>query len=244
MDTVEQEFLKDTYLKNCLVSKKAQGLPAPEIEKSFPMGTHLIQLPEPELLPDHQVSFLEMMELRSTIRQYSDEALSMKDLSYLLWCTQGVKMSLPGGGSMRTVPSAGARHALETYLYIQRVEGLDAGLYRFLPLEHALILLKPAETIETALLSGFKAAPMVKASAVTFMWGARLEAMTYAFDKRAYRYLFLDAGHVCQNLYLAAYTLNAGVCAVGAFYDAEINAALSLDGSNEFIVYAATVGKI
>ena len=190
------------------------------------------------------MNFLELIELRSTVREYSGKDLSLKELSFLLWCTQGVKMGLPGGGTMRNVPSAGARHAFETYLYLKRVEGLEPGLYRFLPLEHALLLVDPAAERLGAVADGFKAGAMVRNSAVTFIWTAELQRMEYMFGARAWRYLFLDAGHVCQNLYLAAQTRQIGVCAVGAFYDDKLNAALALDGTQRFAVYAATAGKL
>ena len=239
-----REFLQASALEYCQDTGRARGEQPPQPEKPYALDAQLIQLPEPELLPDQQVNFLELVELRSTIREYSEKAISLQELSYLLWCTQGVNMGLPGGGTMRNVPSAGARHAFETYLYLQRVEGLVPGIYRFLPLEHALVLVyDDAEHIE-AVAQGFKMKTMVEHSAVTFIWTAELARMTYMFGNRAYRYLFLDAGHVCQNLYLAAQTLKMGVCAVGAFYDEALNKALALDGENEFTIYAATLGKL
>ena len=161
----------------------------------------------------------------------------------MLWCTQGVKMALENGGTMRTVPSAGARHAFETYLLVHRVEGIPAGLYRFLALGHALLPIANGEEADEALLPCFKAQNMVKNSAVTFLWCADYRRMNHRFGPRSARYIYLDAGHVCQNLYLAAYTHRIGVCAVGAFDDGPLNAALGLDGENDFAVYGATVGK-
>lgn len=231
-------------LENCRNTKYEQKLPPPPIEIPCVQGTKIIPLPEPDLFPDQQVNFLELVELRATVRAYSEEPLTMKELSYMLWCTQGVKMGLSGNGTMRTVPSAGARHAFETYLYIQHVESLKPGIYRFLALKHVLIPIDVAEDVQERILKGFKAVNMVKASAVTFIWVAELERMTYMFGERAYRYLFIDAGHVCQNLYLAAYTIRTGTCAVGAFYDNVLNKVLGLDGEKSFVVYAATVGKI
>ena len=133
------KFRENGLVKNNLHTAKVKHLGAPPIQKPYPPEAQLIPLPEPDFLEDHQVSFLELMELRSTVREYSPEPLTMKELSYLLWCTQGVKMVMQGGATKRTVPSAGARNAFETYLYIDKVEGLEPGLYRFLALEHALL---------------------------------------------------------------------------------------------------------
>jgi SagB-type dehydrogenase family enzyme len=67
--------------------------------------------------------------------------------------------------------------------------------------------------------------------------------MTWRYSQRGYRYLHLDAGHVCQNLYLSAESVGCGVCAIAAFLDEEINPAMGIDGENEFVIYVATVGK-
>ena len=123
-----------------------------------------------------------------------------------------------------------------TYLYIDKVEGLAPGLYRFLAVEHALLPVRLGEDVKEWLQPGFNKLNMYRASAVTFIWAAVLERMEYYFGGRALQYLYLDAGHVCQNLYLAAYTIDTGVCAIGHFNDEEINQLLGLDGENEFVL--------
>jgi SagB-type dehydrogenase family enzyme len=67
--------------------------------------------------------------------------------------------------------------------------------------------------------------------------------MKWRYSERSFRYFFLDAGHVCQNLYLAAESIGLGACAVGAFDDDEINSLLGLDGEEQFVVYAGAAGK-
>ena len=153
----------------------------------------------------------------------------MEELSYLLWCTQGVKAVTPRPCTLRTVPSGGARHAFETYLMVRAVTGLEPGIYRFLAIEHALQLVKPGtQTLQdvTDLCGDQK---MVELSAVTFIWTAVPYRMVWRYNQRAYRGLFLDAGHVCQNLYLAAEAIDCGVCAINAFFDDEFNAYLGFD---------------
>lgn len=241
--SIMQQFLHETSLWENMQPPARQAEEPPLPEKPPGPGAKIIPLTEPELLPDAQINFLELIELRSTVRQYSGVPLTLKELSYLLWCSQGVKMAMPNGTSRRTVPSAGGRHAFETYLYIRNVEGLQPGLYRFLAFEHALLPLEQAEDIGERFLAGFRAKKMVQEAAVTFVWAAAVERMTCQFGSRGYRYFFLDAGHACENLYLAGHTMNIGVCAVGAFYDEALNGALGLDGEKEFAVYGATVGK-
>ena len=224
--------------------KKIEKLPP--FELPFDKNAKLIDLVEPDLLPDSQVNFLEMVEVRSTLRQYDDrEKLTNKELSYLLWCTQGIKMVIQTK-TIRNVPSAGGRNALETFLYIRRVEGLKEGLYRFLPIEHKLlpvVLREDDEQIEEKICGQFSTAGIAKNSAVVFLWTAVYERMACMFGERAYRYIYLDAGHVCQNLYLAGQTQNIKVCALGAFDDEVLNQNLGFDGNEQFVVYGAGVGK-
>lgn len=232
-----KNFIRESFWKRG--EQAVQNLKLPP-EQPFNASAEIIPLPEPEMFDDHNVNFLEMIELRSTIRQYSSEALSQKELSYLLWCTQGVKAA-NGNMTLRTVPSAGAGHSLETYLLVRRVEGLSSGVYRFLPIEHAVIKADAAMEALTACFSTFRTA---ESSAVSFIWSTVIQRLACRFGSRAYRYAFLDAGHVCQNLCLAAQTIAAGVCPLGAFDDEKINAALGFDENEQFVIYGAAVGKI
>jgi SagB-type dehydrogenase family enzyme len=144
---------------------------------------------------------------------------------------------------MRTVPSAGARHAFETYLLLNNVEGLPPGLYRYLAIERRLLQLNLDPTMADQITDACWRQRMVKKSAVTFIWVAIKYRMVWRYGERGYRYLHLDAGHVCQNLYLAAEAIDCGVCAIAAFQDEELNRLLELDGEEEFAIYLATVGK-
>jgi len=241
--SIGKEYMKQSTCANCGDCARDKKLIPPPLQLPYLPDSMIIKLPEPDMLADQEINFLELIELRTSVRQYHETPLTLAELSYLLWCTQGVKMAMPQGTSIRNVPSAGARHALETYLYINRVEGVPPGLYRFLALEHALLLVQSGEGVSEAMMPAFKNQKMVKTCAVTFVWLAVLERMAYAYGQRAYRYLHLDAGHVCQNLYLAARTINSGVCAIGAFDDERLNAVLGVDGESQFAIYAATVGK-
>lgn len=230
-------------LDNCNDTANSRGEVPPPPEKPCPQTAAVIRLPEPGLLDDKEMSFLELIELRATIRNFSDKPITLKELSFMLWCTQGVKMMNPNGTTIRNVPSAGARHALETYLYLGNVEGVEPGIYRFLALGHALetITTEPEQTAK--FLAAFKSKAVVDKCAAVFLWVAEYDRMTYKFGQRACRYVFLDAGHVCQNLYLAAYTQQIGTCALGSFNETEIGEILALNSDNEFPLYGAAVGK-
>ena len=238
----DKELLRSLLSASAMEPEAHVSMPQP-VESNALADSNLIPLPEPGLLPDVPVNFLELIELRSSVRRYADKTISQQELSFLLWCTQGVKMAMPSGATMRNVPSAGARHAFSTYLLLQRVEGLAPGLYCFQSLEHALCPVRIGATTLDSFLPAFPAADMVENSAVTFLWCADFPRMADKYGARALRYLFLDAGHICQNLYLAAQALRLGACAVGAFYDQVLNDALGMDGENTFAAYAATLGK-
>ena len=148
-------FLSETSLLSSLSAPASRGELPPPMEKSVPEEATVIRLPEPDMLPDLAVNFLETVELRTSVRVYGKEPVTQKELSALLWCTQGVKMALPGGKSIRNVPSAGGRHSFETYLLIQNVEGIKPGLYRFLAFAHALLFVKDIECAREKVIGSF-----------------------------------------------------------------------------------------
>ena len=134
---IGQQFIKATNSDMPQNAGREQGLQQPYLEVLYDGKSELVQIPEPDFLDDVEGSFLELIELRSSVRQYSGEEMTLKQLSLLLWCTQGVKMVTDR--TVRNVPSAGGRHAFETYLLIRNVEGITPGVYRFLAIEHLLV---------------------------------------------------------------------------------------------------------
>ena len=85
---------------------------------------------------------------------------------------------------------------------------------------------------------------MAAEAAVVFVWTAVVERAKWKYRERGYRYLYLDAGHIGQNLYLAANSLGLGCCTIGAFYDDEVNRLIEVDGQRETAVYLGAVGHI
>ncbi len=237
-----KEFMEKTKYKYLSPSDQARGLPHPPVELELDCAVSIIDLPDPgENKAD--ISLTQAIVQRVSMRKYADKPVSLTELSYLLWCTQGVKSVEPHLVTLRTVPSAGARHAFETYLLVNNVEGLAPGLYKFLAVDHQLAKLEASEHISDIITDACLKQKFVKSSAVTFVWTAATYRMTYRYGERGYRYLHLDAGHVCQNLYLAAEAVACGVCAIAAFDDDRLNQALCLDGEKQFAVYVAALGK-
>ena len=238
-----QEFMKMTRYQYQAPSQQSQGLPQPPLELSPAESGKTIDLPAPDTIQISPIDLRQAIEHRRSRRHYTDLPLTMEELSFLLWLTQGVKEVTNRPATQRTVPSAGARHAFETYLAVNRVEGLPAGLYHFLAIEHRLQELPSGPDFINRLMEACRQQQHVVDSAVTFVWVAVRERMYWRYGERGYRFLHLDAGHVCQNLYLAAEALHCGVCAIGAYDDDNINQLLGLDGVDQFVIYGATLGK-
>ena len=225
-------------------SDQELGLPRPEAVKAF--CGESIPLPAVANLPKLNLSLSQAIGQRRSLRKYSPEPFSLEDLSYLLWASvwardfrSNEKMEI----TLRNVPSAGARHPFECWVLVNNVTGIKPGLYYYHPVKHCLIKKEEGEAIGEAVYDGCLRQEMVKNSAVTVILSAVPYRTSWRYGQRGYRYLYLDAGHVGQNIHLAAEALNAGACMIGAFQDEAMNDALGLDGSEEFVIYVATVGK-
>ncbi len=241
--TSGQQYMLDSRLQCLGTSEQDRGIPQPPLELSVSSSASLIDLPDPKALPFGQVPLRQAIEARATLRKYSPEPLSLEELSYLLWCTQGVKAITTRPVTLRNVPSAGGRHAFETILLVNNVRGLQPGLYRFLAIEHKLAIFDLSPELFERVILASRNERQLRACAATFFWVAVLPRMRWRYSERSYRYLHLDAGHVCQNLYLAAESIDCGVCAIGAYDDDEINKAFQIDGEDQFVIYAGSLGK-
>ena len=142
--SIGQEFMRLTRTAIQPEPPQALGVSQPPLELPYDETQPLIALPDPHTVQPVDGSLLDLIEQRSSVRRYATQPLSLAELSYLLWCTQGVKpLKLPDR-TLRTVPSAGARHPFETLSLVNRVDGLEPGLYRFIASKHSLIALRPA----------------------------------------------------------------------------------------------------
>ncbi len=242
-NNIGQEFIEKTKYKYLDESDQEKELPQPPLEMEYDKDKILIDLPSIEDIKVKDISLREAIKSRRSLRKYADKALTIEELSYLLWCTQGVMKITSRPATLRNVPSAGARHSFETYLLINKVEGIRPGLYRYLAIEHKLIEVNMEANIAERVTESCGNQIFIKNSAVTFIWSTVIYRMKWRYGERGYRYIHLDAGHVCQNLYLASQSIDSGVCAIAAFDDDEINKLLNLDGEEQFVVYLATVGK-
>ena len=238
-----KEFINKTKLSNMGMSGREDGMIKPDFEQNPEGEFDKIILPSADSSSFSIMDVVEAIEKCESIRDYSSIPMSINELSLLLWCTQGVKRIIPNVVALRNVPSAGARNAFETFLLINNVDGLESGLYKYVALEHVLLKLDLNKDLSEKFTLACDEQDHVKNSNVTFIWTAVPDRMTWSYAERSYRYLFIDAGHVCQNLYLVAEKLNLGVCAVGHYDDDTMNSMLNIDGEKQFTIYVATVGK-
>lgn len=182
---------------------------------------------------------------RRSARIYTQENMSIKELSFLLWATQGIK-SIRGKSyaTIRTVPCGGARHQFETYLMLRKVDDLQPGVYHYLPMEHALEYLRPVEDIESAITDSLCGQSWGAKANVVFFWTIDAYRVEWRYGVYAHRPALMDVGHVGQNLYLGCTALGLGCCGVAAFDHELCNQLFGLDGNNEFTVYTAPVGTV
>ena len=235
--------MEKTKYENLEKSDQIKRLPQPPLELPVATDGTIYDLPDPRNVKVNKVDLSDAINNRVSVRAYRDEALTLDELSYVLWSTQGVKEVTSRPATQRTVPSAGARHCFETYVLVNRVDRLKPGLYRFLAIDHKLQEVDMSEDIAEKVTQGCFNQRFVMNSAITLVLTVDRYRMMWRYTERGYRYMHLDAGHVMQNLYLCAAAIDSGVCAIAAFYDDQINETLGLDGVEQFTVYVGTLGK-
>ena len=187
-------------------------------------------------------SLWEAIDERRSIREFSNQSITFSELSQLIWATQGITTKA-WGFEFRASPSAGALYPIETYLCVNRVEEIPSGIYHYNVKEAGLTLLKEgqfgAELSEAGL-----GQEMLEEAACVFVWAAVVGRSKWKYRERAYRYIYMDAGHIGQTLYLAAAALSLGCCTVGAFFDKEVDGVIGVDGKNEVSVYLGAIGHV
>lgn len=241
-----RDFLKDSLRQtiNFRFTDQHQGVEPPPVQKSRRPEQKLISLPTGENWSSFRgTDLLDAISNRKSQRRFSSEALSLAELSFLLWSTQGIKQELAPGTALRTVPSAGCRHPFETYLLISNVESLEVGVYRYLPIEHALVLENKDEDLVEKIAPATLGQTFAAAAPVIFVWAALPYRTEWRYTTAAHRVILMDVGHVCQNLYLACVAVNCGTCAIAAYNQDLMDQLLGVDGVDEFTVYMAPVGK-
>jgi SagB-type dehydrogenase family enzyme len=236
---IGERFQEETkYVRGKLGSGYHLRGTRPEPVRIYPEASK-VSLEPPAL--EEGMPIWEAVSGRRSIRNFAREPLDQAELSQLLWAAQGITREAVNW-RFRAAPSAGALYPVETYLSVQNVGGLEPGIYHYSSREHAISILKEgdfrARLAEAALGQDFLAD-----AGVVFCWTAVFARSAWKYAERAYRYVYLDAGHIAQNVALAAVALGLGSCQIAALYDNEINALLSVDGEEESILYLTAVGR-
>ena len=204
--------------------------------KTYPAAAR-IPLPDPSGW--QALSLERAIASRRSVRDYAAAPLTLDDLSRLLHAAQGITEPRRG---LRAVPSAGALYPIELYPVVRDVAGLEPGIYHYAVQEHALERVQAGDLHSAVMRAGLGQSVLGRA-AVCFVLSAIFQRTRFKYRERAYRYVLLEAGHVGQNLCLAATGLGLGACTVGAFDDDALNDLLGLDGQEEAALYISAVGK-
>jgi len=235
-----------------------RGIPQPDFQKPLSDTAKRINLPEINSETAPKGDFFECTSSRMSRRIYTQEPLSLFELSFLLWCTQGVKKViggywkyLPDGSGrnyLRPVAAGGCMYAFETYLAVMNVTGVEPGIWRYLPLSHQIGLIKNIENLpdminETFTNPGQNQSYATKAG-VIFFWACIPYRGEWLGNGASHKGLLLDLGHISHQLYLATEVLGCGCCAIGGYYQETADNLIGVDGNDEFTVLCASVGHV
>jgi len=206
-------------------------------ENNKTINARIIQLPEPK--KDSDISIEETLLRRKSVRDYTEEALTLEQISQLLWSAQGITFR-PDGRKGRTAPSAGALYPLEVFLTVRNVKGLEPGVYRFKPEGHQLEKMFIGD-VQAELSTAALGQPWVAQAPINIVIAAVYERTTVKYGERGARYVYMEVGHVGQNISLQAISLNLGTVMVGAFDDDEVHRIINM-ADDEVPLYIIPVG--
>jgi len=212
----------------------------PSPDKEFPHALNRFSIRPPDQKDGK--SLWDAIAQRRSVREFSNQSLSFFEVSQLLWATQGITLKARGF-DFRASPSAGALYPIETYLVANRVEEIPPGLYHYNVSEPQLVLLREGHFGPELCQAGL-GQELLEEAACVFVWTAIIGRSKWKYRERAYRYIYMDVGHIGQALYLAATALDLGCCTVGAFFDEEVDHLIGADGKKEISVYLGAVGHV
>ena len=237
-------MMKSAFAEYEFESDQQKQLPQPPLTKPAAGGRTIALIKDFSGIitePD----YLKLLQERKSHRVYKDAGITQEQLAFLLWSTQGIK-SVRGNNyaTIRPVPSAGARHAFETYIAVFRVDELGKGIYHYLPMEHAIEYITTPDDFENTVSDSLCGQKWAGGSAAVFFYSAVPYRGEWRYGPDSHKVMLLDAGHVVQNLYLSCHAIGCGTCAIAAYDQAKTDKMLLLDGADEFVIYAAPVGVL
>jgi len=238
MSDVGDRFQRETkYHPGKTVDGGMRWSERPQPYKTYPDNVKVVL---PSFDPSRPMTLDKALNDRKSVRKFRPEPISLGQLGYLIWASTGVQRA-EHGYEFRTAPSAGALYPIETYVVANEVRKLERGLYHYGIRNHELERLRTGDLRHAIAMAALGQEMCASASAV-FVWTAVFERSKWKYLQRAYRYIYLDAGHIAQNLALAAVSLGLGTCQIGALFDDEVNKILGLDDAHEGVIYMSVVG--
>ncbi len=196
-------------------------------------------MPPPRLAG--RMSVEEAILRRRSRRKFSVQPISLEELGQLLWAAQGIT---DGRTGFRAAPSAGATYPLIIYVVVGEngVVGLEAGVYRYVPKNHSLILVRIGD-YRRELCVECLGQECVLTAPVSIVIAADYGRTTSVYGERGrLRYVPMEAGHASENVYLQAEALGLGTVAVGAFDDEGVRRIIGCS-PEETPLYVMPVGK-
>lgn len=243
MNKIGKEFINGTRYPDYSTVDLVVRVKEPPHELPVKEDQVVIKLPNPKKIKLPGLPVRNAIEKWEPVGFFSRSSMTMKELTYLLWCTQGFKRMVAETIQLRNVPSSGSRYPLETYFVANEVEGLETGLYRYLPKSGSIV----AERIDSGLILEMSTASMnfklMTRAAVTFLWVAVPYRSVWALGNRGYRSVLIEAGHSCQNLIMASAGLGYQVFPTDMFHDELIAKLAGLDTEMQWPIYLAAVGR-
>lgn len=243
MKNAGREFIEHTRYPDFTTVDLIQRVPEPPFELPVPEGSKVIKLPNPKRIKVPDVAIREAIEKWEPVGFFSRSSITLKELSFLLWCTQGFRKIVSEHIMLRNVHSSGSRYPIETYFVVGEVEGLNTGLYRYLPRSHSIVVLQENSDLPFAMGTASMNFKVVTRAAVTFLWVGIPYRSTWALGNRGYRSVLIEAGHICQALIMASACIGCEVHPIDLFHDELVRNIANLDPETQWPVYIGAVGK-
>ncbi len=233
------KFIAWPYLLNDILDSRGHTTGLRDVTSAYGPGGPVLHdaLHDPEFISRAWESLLAEWRAQGVVSAFTRFHPLLRNYE-LLWAAAGISGK---SASSRTAPSAGGKHPATVLVAVNRVTGLEPGVYRYEPRGHGLELLASGafgDDLQRACLGQ----DMLSTAAAVFAWSVAPDQATQKYGERGHRYVLLDLGHACQNLYLAATALGLGCCAIGAYRDEQVNSVFSVGGISARVLYMATVG--
>lgn len=184
------------------------------------MKMTIISLPKPKIIG--KMSIEETIVRRQSIRNFTQNSLTLEQLSQLLWSAQGITEQF-----RRAVPSAGATYPLDVFAVLGIVEGINPGVYHYLPMKHSIELIKEGDLRKALALAALNQ-EFIAHAPLDIVITAEYSRTTFRYGSRGEKYVYMEVGHAGQNLSLIAESLGLGTVVIGAFIDEEVSRCLNL----------------